>query len=135
MMRSEKGTEMKLLKDDQLVSLITGSKPILIDHGYTKDWYERSSPVQPCSLDLMIGNIFLPGAQRSEDGGEWRPEAAYFLKPGQTAIVTTREHLSLPPNIAAFGFPPSHVSATGLLMTNPGHVDPGYSGQMRFTII
>jgi len=41
----------------------------------------------------------------------------------------------LPDDVAGFGFPPSRVSFRGLLMTNPGHVDPGYEGLMRFTVI
>jgi hypothetical protein len=41
----------------------------------------------------------------------------------------------MPSNIAGIGFPPSSVSIKGLLMTNPGHVDPGYTGPMHFTVI
>jgi dCTP deaminase len=126
---------MRVLKDDELVPLVTGANPILTDHGYQDDWYARNSPIQPCSIDLTIGRIYLPGAKRDEDGGETAPTSSYHLKPGQTAIVATRETLHLRPNLAAFGFPPSSVSSQGLLITNPGHVDPGYVGQLRFTII
>jgi dCTP deaminase len=45
------------------------------------------------------------------------------------------EVFNLPPNIAGFGFPPSSVSAGGILMTNPGHVDPGYVGRLSFTLV
>jgi dCTP deaminase len=41
----------------------------------------------------------------------------------------------MPRNWAAYGFPPSHISGQGLLMTNPGHIDPGFSGRLRFTVI
>ena len=41
----------------------------------------------------------------------------------------------MPRNWAAYGFPPSHLSAGGLLMTNPRHIDPGYVGKLRFTVI
>jgi dCTP deaminase len=57
------------------------------------------------------------------------------LRAGHTAIVQTRETLDLPVNLAAIGFSPSSVSSKGLLMTNPGHVDPGYKGRMKFTVI
>jgi hypothetical protein len=102
---------VKVLKDDELVSLVTGADPILTDHEYHDDWYAKVSPVQPCSIDLTIGNIFLPGANRDAAGGELAPETGYHLGPGQTAIVTTRETLHLRPNLAAFGFPPSRVSS------------------------
>jgi dCTP deaminase len=55
--------------------------------------------------------------------------------PGQTAIVTTLEQLHMPSRLAAIGFPPSHISIRGLLMTNPGHIDPGYDGPMHLTVI
>jgi dCTP deaminase len=128
---------MRLLKDNELVDLLTGPNPIVTGHGYTDldGWYAKASPVQPCSIDLTIGDVFLPGANRNEAGGELAPHSRYSLRPGQTAIVTTREELRLRPNLAAIGFPPSRVSFQGILMTNPGHVDPGYIGKLRFTII
>jgi hypothetical protein len=57
------------------------------------------------------------------------------LDQGHTAVVVTKEELRLPKDISAIGFPPSSVSRDGLLMTNPGHVDPGYAGAMSFTVI
>jgi deoxycytidine triphosphate deaminase len=126
---------MKLLKDDQLVSEVTGAAPIVTGHGYTDDWYAKFSPIQACSIDLTVGDIFLPGSKREESGGESAPLARYNLRPGQTAIVTTREEIHLSSNLAAIGFPPSRVSFKGILMTNPGHVDPGYVGRLRFTLI
>jgi dCTP deaminase len=50
--------------------------------------------------------------------------------------VQTKEELDLPRDLAAIGFPPSsEVSSRGLLTTNPGHVDPGYRGRLKFTVI
>jgi deoxycytidine triphosphate deaminase len=131
---------MRLLKDDELVPLVRGANPILTGHSYDDGgnvaaWFLRQSPVQPCSVDLTVGDIFLPGTTLDEDGSADHPMTTHNLDRGQTAIITTRETLHLRPNLAAFGFPPSHVSFQGLLMTNPGHVDPGYAGRMRFTVI
>jgi deoxycytidine triphosphate deaminase len=84
---------------------------------------------------LHIGNIYLPGSIGSVNGSADKPVELFALEPGQTAIVSTVEELALTEEIAAIGFPPSKVSVQGLLMTNPGHIDPGYSGPLRFTVI
>ena len=69
-------------------------------------------------------------------GGAQNPRRDHCLKTGdKSPVVTTWETLHLPGDVAGFGFPPSRVSFKGLLMTNPGHVDPGYEGVMRFTVI
>jgi hypothetical protein len=36
---------------------------------------------------------------------------------------------------AEIAFPPAHVSLKGLMMTNPGHIDPGYEGPLHCTVI
>jgi deoxycytidine triphosphate deaminase len=126
---------MRLLTDDELVVQVTGSRPIVVGVYPQADWYSKDSPVQPSSIDLHIGSIYLPGVDSNAPGGVPRPKTEHILKPGRTAVVLTREEFKLPGHIAGIGFPPSHISFQGILMTNPGHVDPGYSGPMRFTVI
>jgi deoxycytidine triphosphate deaminase len=96
---------------------------------------DKGSLVQPCSIDLHIGEIFQPGVKPGKPGSAGNPKSELVLRTGQTAIVATKESIHLPGDYAGFGFPPSHVSARALLMTNPGHIDPGYSGQLQFTVI
>src|SRR5579859_7198352 len=96
--------------------------------------FSRESPVQASSMELHIGDIYLPEAKEGPDGAA-QAKTDHVLKSGETAVVMTRETLQLPAHVAAFGFPPSRVSFKGLLMTNPGHVDPGYTGLLRFTVI
>jgi deoxycytidine triphosphate deaminase len=99
------------------------------------DPYGANSKIQPASIDLTIGEIFLPEMSEGQKGSiEW-PFHSYILGSGHTAILQTNEELDLPSDLAAIGFPPSRVSSKGLLMTNPGHVDPGYKGRMKFTVI
>lgn len=50
-------------------------------------------------------------------------------------MVETEEFIELNSNLAAFGFPPASLARNAILMTNPGHVDPGYSGHLSFTLI
>ncbi len=99
------------------------------------DWYGKESPIQPSSVDLTVGNIYIPPRDPAVLGSTFATESNCVLNTGQTALVSTAEVLKLPNNIAAIGFPPSHVSIQGLLMTNPGHIDPGYEGPMHLTVI
>lgn len=132
--------DMSLLRDDELIAAITPEAGVPYVEGVglpsaAADRYSKESPVQASSIDLHVGNIYLPGEKETDLGGVKNPKDDYSLKTGETAVVTTAETLHLPNDIAGFGFPPSSVSFKGLLMTNPGHVDPGYQGVMRFTVI
>jgi len=93
------------------------------------------SPIQPASVDLHVGRIYVPETKPDELGGVNQPRTELSLATGETAVVETKEEISLPPNIGAIGFTPSSLSARGLLTTNPGHIDPGYKGKLTFTVI
>jgi dCTP deaminase len=129
---------MKLLKDDELAKAIFQPGPgvrALIDPVPSNRAFDTAeSAIQPASLDLHLGEIFIPGAD-PDSSGEPVARKELSLKTGQTAVLTTKEKVQLPPNIAAFGFPPARISAAGLLVTNPGHVDPGYTGPLHLTVI
>jgi|ERR1017187_1049417 deoxycytidine triphosphate deaminase len=122
-----------MLSDEKLVELITagsvtGVKP-------TPDWYTAESPVQASSLDLHVGDIYLPGKNADEAGGENHPLKEYNLKTGETVLIKTQETLSLPKQVGGIAFPPSRFAVKALLVTNAGHVDPEYRGPLRFTVI
>jgi dCTP deaminase len=91
------------------------------------------SKIQPASLDLTIGRILIPAEGDGDD--EVHEEPSLSLAQGETVVVETHECLSMPRTVAAIGFPPSTISRDGLLMTNPGHVDPGFAGRLKFTVI
>src|SRR5262249_24020852 len=91
--------------------------------------------VHSTSLDLTIGEIFIPGTSPDDLGGSNRAKREHNLGQGHTAVIRTREILRMGPHRAAIGFPPAHVSLKGLLMTNPGHIDPGYEGPLHCTVI
>lgn len=112
-------------------SLVTGLTKI----GEGAARYRGDAPVQPCSVDLSVGNIYIPGTEAGKPGSKEHPVDGFNLDPGTTAIVETLEKCHLPDQIGAIGFPPNNVSSKGILMTNPGHVDPGYDGTMNFTVI
>lgn len=100
--------------------------------------FAKDAAIQPSSLDLHVGAIFVPPEDKPDPA---RPLPAlprrlgYDVLPGRSVLVETAERLRLGPSIAAFGFPPASLATQGILMTNPGHVDPGYEGTMTFTLI
>lgn len=49
--------------------------------------------------------------------------------------MRTKERITLPDDLAATAYPPTSLSHKAVLMTNPGHIDPGYSGHLHFTLI
>ena len=120
------------LSDQKLVEL---DPNIIKGLDRSGDLYAAKSPIQPASIDLTIGDIFLPEIPQGEKGSIQSPLTFHSLRAGHTAIVQTKEELDLPRNLAAIGFSQSSVSSRGLLMTNPGHVDPEYKGRMKFTVI
>jgi deoxycytidine triphosphate deaminase len=135
---------MDVLTDKELFDacIRTGS-PIIegIPRAKEKDldekyWFSKESPIQASSIDLHFGKIFLPGKKAQEPGAEKNPLTGWTLASGRTAVVVTQEKFKLPKYITGIGFPPStNMSFKGVLMTNPGHIDPGYVGHLRFTLI
>ncbi len=93
------------------------------------------SQVQAASLTFTIGDIFIPGTKADDLGGCNNPRASYELAQGHTAVIRTRETIHLSARRAGIGFPPAFQSLKGLLMTNPGHIDPGYNGPLHCTVI
>ena len=127
---------MKLLTDAQIKAKIDTLIPPLITDMPTSDWQSKTSSIQASSADLHIGRIQIPSDTDRESVLAFSKAGDdYFLTTGQTAVITTTESLNMPATISGIGFPPSKVSIKGLLLTNPGHVDPGYKGPMHFTVI
>jgi dCTP deaminase len=120
---------MSALCDIDITTLL-GATPSLSDAIAPGD-----ARIKRASLDLSIGKIFLPETPPDNLGGINNPRQETSLSQGQTALIETAETLRLPTNIVAVGFPPASVTINGLLMTNPGLVDPGYEGPLRCTVI
>ena len=123
-----------LLRDEELKTLIEASDP-LVDGLKSTDHTGRDDSIQPASVDLTVGKIYLPSTEPHEPGGVDKALAKHTLVSGETVIVETKQKLHLPADIAGISFPPARISARGILTTNPGHIDPGYRGTLSFTVI
>ena len=124
---------MSLLTDTQLRLAIGAVPPALIEGieatNLIKDVYG-------CAVYLHIGEVFLPGVTSGGIGSADNPiRQQHSLAEGETAVVRTKESFKLDNQHSAVVFPSSGVSIQGLLMTNPGHVDPGYIGHLHVTVI
>jgi deoxycytidine triphosphate deaminase len=87
------------------------------------------SKIQACSYDLRVGTIFSSGEVLKSN------EAKSILKPGGILSVFTLEEIDLPHNICATVFPINKQSSRGLLVLNPGHIDPGFQGSLTVKLL
>ena len=82
---------MSLLNDAELVKQLRGQHPIVRDFPtkvakeFQRDPLGPKSPAQPSSIDLHIGQIYLPGASQ----GKAVPHKEWQLSPGHSLIVVT----------------------------------------------
>lgn len=133
LLRDEEIYDFCIAREDPIIEGIPDREKERSNKAY---WFRKESPIQSSSIDLHIGNIYIPGKKGKASGAECCPKAGYTLRSGETAVVVTQERLTLPKDIAGIGFPPStKMSFKGILMTNPGHIDPGYVGPLHFTLI
>jgi dCTP deaminase len=125
---------MSVLIDSELIDLLKNDPPLVsnIDMG---NFFAPGSPVQAASIDLTVGEIFIPGTEKGKLGGIGSPRDSASLPEGRVAVIRTRERLNLPSNYMGLGFPPASLSVQGLLVTNPGQIDPGYDGHLHLTLI
>jgi deoxycytidine triphosphate deaminase len=87
------------------------------------------SNVEACSYDLRVGTIFKEGQIITGEQGQ------VILQPGDIVSLFTLEELDLPPDVAATAFAMNAMSSQGILVLNPGHVDPVYKVPLRFILI
>jgi deoxycytidine triphosphate deaminase len=80
--------------------------------------------IQPCSYDMRIGTIFRDGKIIKDSN------AQIIVQPGEIISIFTLEELDLPKDIMATAFAINEQSSRGLLILNPGHVDPGFKGPL-----
>lgn len=125
-----------LLRDSEIEDRLRAPVSLIDNFDLTVLGTPRS-PVKGASLELTIGDIFVPGIEYPNLlGGVGNPRAQLSLGSGQTAVLRSREKVRMPKDVAGIGFPPStRVSLAGLLSTNPGHIDPDYTGHLHLTVV
>jgi deoxycytidine triphosphate deaminase len=86
----------------------------------------ESGQYQSSSFDLSVGTIVVPGQGKTDQ---------HPMNPGDIATMLTNEELNMPVDLSARVFPINNLSRKGLLVLNPGHIDPGYKGVISVKLI
>jgi len=90
--------------------------------------------IKGSSYDLRIGTIYKKGeiysAKHPNDS------ISYIeIKPSEIVTMLTLEVVHIPPNMVASVFAINRMSSKGLLILNPGHIDPGFKGPISICAI
>lgn len=91
------------------------------------------SSIQAASYDLRVGTIFKNGKIVNEEHEE--RQRPFLIQPGEIVSIFTLEEISLPSDVAGVAFAMNRLSSEGLLILNPGHIDPGYKGPLTVTAL
>lgn len=113
-----------VLSDKIIREAIAGSPALISNH------IENS--IQACSYDLRVGTVFLDGKILKWATSE---QQQITIQPGGIISLFTHEELNLPSCVMATAFPMNVWSSQGLLVLNPGHIDPGYKGPLTVRLI
>ncbi len=95
--------------------------------------HHTTSSIQPSNYDLRVGTVFRDGQiinQEHQRAGE-----QFIIQPGEIVSLLTMEELHLPTDTIAIAFPMNKWSSEGLLVLNPGYVDPGFNGPLSVKIV
>jgi deoxycytidine triphosphate deaminase len=89
---------------------------------------------EPSSYDLRIGTIYKDGEIISKDS----PKSKYYftkIKPSEIVNFHTLEKVKIPHDCCGTVFALNSFSSQGLLILNPGHIDPGFEGYISVCAI
>jgi deoxycytidine triphosphate deaminase len=132
---------MSIIPKEEIDRLIENGLILVDPNDPSKKFIPKKNQIQPASIDLTIGIIFRKEKRLSENSSLAsvtqydKQDEIVELAPGEIVTILTNEMIKLPPHIAATLFPPNSLSVKGVLILNPGHVDPGYSGRITVRLI
>ncbi|MBP5564861.1 MAG: dCTP deaminase [Lachnospiraceae bacterium] len=97
--------------------------------------------IQPASIDLRLGNMFLIPKKADRANLSYHPEYnrtfndKFVLWPGKFVLATTMEKISLPLDVSAKVEGRSSIGRLGLIIHTAGWIDPGFSGQITLELL
>jgi dCTP deaminase len=90
--------------------------------------------LENASYELTLGNEYFTTA--SEDGVKvkLKTDEQFSIKPGQFALLITKEVVTIPNNIVALISIKASIKFCGLVNVSGFHVDPGFVGKLKFAV-
>lgn len=107
------------LSRQKILALV--KEKLLIAEGFLEENLKASS------YDLRIGTIYRSGKIHSVEGSE-NEDRMVKLGPSEIVTMLTQERVHIPESYCGTVFAINSASSKGLLILNPGHIDPGYAG-------
>lgn len=127
---------MSLLSNQELARHLTGPNALVTGIEGPIDPTAPNSALEAASLRLHAGRMY--HLKRSGGGrNEFvESDSQLILKEGGVAFVLTKEVMNFDARHAGIMTPKSGgIAERGILITNTGHVDPGFKGPLRYAII
>jgi deoxycytidine triphosphate deaminase len=118
---------MGVLIKRQILELAKDKKVNLLGENF------KTENVKGCSYDLRIGTIFRNDQIITKLDGD--NSNLVNLLPSEIITILTYEEVNLPTTICGTVFSINRNSSSGLLILNPGHIDPGYKGPISICAI
>lgn len=94
--------------------------------------------IQSSSVDLTAGKIYVPDRIKEINKVQDFSDLAICqcsIGAGETIIIELAEDIQLSKDIGGILLPPNSLAKSGIIMTNPGHIDPGYCGKLTVCLI
>ena len=127
---------MSFLSNQELRELLASTKPPVRYLPTDDSGNLVQSSLEASSIKLRVGKIYR--IEKTGKDGEvfCDNKNDVILEQGDVVFVLTMEEMDFPADIGALIFAKSGgVADRGILITNTGHVDPGYKGHLRYALI
>jgi len=118
---------MPVLIRKDIIELAKDPKFNLLGNDY------KQENIKGCSYDLRVGTIF-KGKNIISVLKNKNTEIVELL-PSEIITILTLEEVNLPLTICGTVFSMNSNSSSGLLILNPGHIDPGFKGPLSICAI
>ncbi|NQZ04243.1 hypothetical protein [Idiomarina sp.] len=113
--------------------VVSGDKALDLIDLKSESHEKMSEPIlKPATIDLRVGKIY---EGLAKPGNNHEPCDFHIQKPGDVVLVEVSEDISMPRDHCGVLFIPNGLAKKGLLLTNPGHIDPGFSGKITLCLV